>query len=105
MVRKLNNVLYKLTYFCKTHLISCLIFFVDDSDDDDILTIKRENIDLVDIPITEKDDKIANKKKIITKAALAKKILRKKIIPNKKTTFDDEGQVRIIYIIFLCAIL
>ncbi|GAB1869054.1 ATP-dependent RNA helicase [Camponotus japonicus] len=64
----------------------------DDSDDDDILTIKRENIDLVDIPITEKDDKIANKKKIITKAALAKKILRKKIIPNKKTTFDDEGQ-------------
>jgi len=90
---------------CKIHLISCLIFFVDDSDDDDILTIKRENIDLVDIPITEKDDKIANKKKIITKAALAKKILRKKIIPNKKTTFDDEGQVRIIYIIFLCAIL
>lgn len=89
---------------CKIHLISCLIFFVDDSDDDDILTIKRENIDLVDIPITE-NDKIANKKKIITKAALAKKILRKKIIPNKKTTFDDEGQVRIIYIIFLCAIL
>lgn len=71
-------------------------FLVDDSDDDDILTIKRENIDLVDIPITEKDDKIANKKKVITKAALAKKILRKKIIPNKKITFDDEGQVRII---------
>ncbi|EFN73577.1 Probable ATP-dependent RNA helicase DDX10 [Camponotus floridanus] len=65
---------------------------LDDSDDDDILTIKRENIDLVDIPITEKDDKIANKKKVITKAALAKKILRKKIIPNKKITFDDEGQ-------------
>lgn len=87
---------------CKIHLISCLIFFVDDSDDDDILTIKRKNIDLVDIPITEKDDKIANKKKVVTKAALAKKILRKKIIPNKKITFDDEGQVRIIYTIFMC---
>ncbi|XP_072760628.1 probable ATP-dependent RNA helicase DDX10 [Anoplolepis gracilipes] len=63
----------------------------DDSDDDDILTIKRKNID-IDIPITEKDDKIANKKKVITKVALAKKILKKNIIPNKKTTFDDEGQ-------------
>lgn len=64
----------------------------DDSDDDDILTIKRKNIDIVDIPITEKDDNIANKKKLVTKVALAKKILRKNIIPNKKTTFDDEGQ-------------
>ncbi|KMQ85401.1 putative atp-dependent rna helicase ddx10, partial [Lasius niger] len=64
----------------------------DDSDDDDVLTIKRKNIDIVDIPIIEKDDKIVNKKKRVTKVALAKKILRKNIIPNKKTTFDDEGQ-------------
>lgn len=77
-------------------LTSCVIFFIDDSDDDDILTIKRKNIDIVDIPITEKDNKVSNKKKLITKVALAKKILRKNIIPNKKTTFDDEGQVSIV---------
>lgn len=45
--------------------------------------------------MTENEDK-KNKKKSITKVALAKKILRKKIVPNKKTIFDDEGQVRII---------
>lgn len=70
--------------------------FLDDSDDEDILTIKRKNID-IDISITENEDKkISNKKKSITKVALAKKILKKKIVPNKKTTFDDEGLVRIV---------
>lgn len=64
----------------------------DDSDDDDILTIKRKNVDIdVDIPLIEKEEK-KNKKKPITKVALAKKILKKNIVPNKKTTFDDEGQ-------------
>lgn len=43
------------------------------------------------------DEKTSNKKKFITKVALAKKILKKKIVPNKKTMFDDEGQVRILY--------
>lgn len=33
-------------------------------------------------------------KKAVTKAAIAKKILRKKIVPNKKTTFNEEGQVK-----------
>ncbi|XP_071580333.1 probable ATP-dependent RNA helicase DDX10 [Temnothorax nylanderi] len=65
----------------------------DDSDDEDILTIKRENIDIDDIPITENEDKkISKEKKSVTKIALAKKILKKKIIPNKKIIFDDEGQ-------------
>lgn len=65
----------------------------DDSDDEDILTIKRKNIDVDDIPVTENEDKkTSNKKKSVTKVALAKKILRKKIVPNKKTVFDDEGQ-------------
>ncbi|XP_029166920.1 probable ATP-dependent RNA helicase DDX10 [Nylanderia fulva] len=64
----------------------------DDSDDDDILTIKRKNVDIDgEIPVIEKDE-TKNKKKPITKVALAKKILRKNIVPNKKTTFDDEGQ-------------
>lgn len=72
----------------------CAILFADDSDDD-ILTIKRKNVDIdVDIPLIEKEEK-KNKKKPITKVALAKKILRKNIVPNKKTTFDDEGQVSI----------
>lgn len=46
--------------------------------------------------IENEDKKALNKKKSVTKVALAKKILKKKIIPNRKTTFDDEGQVRII---------
>lgn len=54
--------------------------------------------------MTEKEnEKTSNKKKVITKVALAKKILKKKIVPNKKTMFDDEGQVRIIlYINITC---
>ncbi|XP_039302207.1 probable ATP-dependent RNA helicase DDX10 [Solenopsis invicta] len=64
----------------------------DDSDEEDILTIKRKNIDIDDIPVVENEDKTLNKKKSVTKVALAKKILKKKIVPNKKTLFDDEGQ-------------
>ncbi|XP_011881923.1 PREDICTED: probable ATP-dependent RNA helicase DDX10 [Vollenhovia emeryi] len=63
----------------------------DDSDDDDILTIKRKNID-IDISMPNNEDKISKKKKSVTKVALAKKILNKKIVPNKKTMFDDKGQ-------------
>ncbi|OAD61872.1 putative ATP-dependent RNA helicase DDX10 [Eufriesea mexicana] len=68
-------------------------FTLDDSDDD-VLTVKRKNIDLDDIPITvnEKENEGLNKKKAVTKASVAKKILRKKIVPNKKINFDDEGQ-------------
>ncbi|XP_043595743.1 probable ATP-dependent RNA helicase DDX10 [Bombus pyrosoma] len=69
-------------------------FALDDSDDDDILTVKRKNINLDDIPIeiNNKQDENVNKKKAVTKAAIAKKILRKKIVPNKKITFDDRGE-------------
>ncbi|KOC64169.1 putative ATP-dependent RNA helicase DDX10 [Habropoda laboriosa] len=69
-------------------------FTFDDSDDDNILTVKRKNINLDDIPIIDNDkkDENSNKKKPITKAAIAKKILRKKIVPNKKITFDEKGE-------------
>ncbi|XP_020283015.1 probable ATP-dependent RNA helicase DDX10 [Pseudomyrmex gracilis] len=69
-------------------------FQFDDSDDEEILTIKRKNIDLDEIPVIENndDDKKASKKKPVTKAAVAKKILKKKIVPNKRIVFDDEGQ-------------
>lgn len=70
-------------------------FFCIDDSDDDILTVKRKNINLDDIQIaiTDKQDKGLNKKKAVTKAAVAKKVLRKMIVPNKKVTFDDKGEV------------
>ncbi|XP_076163166.1 putative ATP-dependent RNA helicase DDX10 isoform X1 [Ptiloglossa arizonensis] len=70
-------------------------FAFDDSDDDEILTVKRKNINIDDIlPISTTNDENlgSNKKKVVTKAAVAKRMLRKKIVPNKKTTFDDEGK-------------
>jgi ATP-dependent RNA helicase DDX10/DBP4 len=64
---------------------------------DDILTVKRRDID---INISLKETVNCNiellnlkNKKAITKAAVAKKILKKKIVPNKKINFDEEGQV------------
>ncbi|XP_043262724.1 probable ATP-dependent RNA helicase DDX10 isoform X2 [Colletes gigas] len=70
-------------------------FAFDDSDDDEILTVKRKNIDIDEVlPIVTADDKNlgTSKKKAITKAAVAKKVLKKKIVPNKKIAFDDEGK-------------
>jgi ATP-dependent RNA helicase DDX10/DBP4 len=69
----------------------------DNDDDDDVLAIKRKNIDIDDIPINVKNDdkKKVSKKKPVTKVAMAKKILKKKIVPNKKITFDEDGQVSI----------
>ncbi|KAG5874569.1 hypothetical protein JTB14_019571 [Gonioctena quinquepunctata] len=66
----------------------------DESDNDDILKVKRRDHD-IELP-TEKEiadlDLGRNKgKKPITKAAAAKKILKKKIVPNKKIVFDEEG--------------
>ncbi|CAG9815287.1 unnamed protein product [Phaedon cochleariae] len=68
----------------------------DDSDNEDIFRVKRKDHD-IELP-TEKEladlDLGRNKgKKAITKAAAAKKILKKKIVPNKKTVFDEEGEV------------
>ena len=69
-------------------------FAFDDSDDGDILTVKRKNIDIEDIPaISNNEESVGtNKKKAVTKAAVAKKILKKKIVANKRTTFDEEGE-------------
>ncbi|EZA61622.1 putative ATP-dependent RNA helicase DDX10 [Ooceraea biroi] len=75
---------------------AALQFDVSD-DDDDVLTIKRKNIDIDDISVMENDksgghDKKASKKKPVTRIALAKKILKKKIVANKKVVFDEDGQ-------------
>lgn len=66
----------------------------DNESDDDILTVKRRDHD---IELPEESDRVdfdsARKKKPITKAALAKKVLKKRIIPNKKIVFNEEGEV------------
>lgn len=71
----------------------------DDDDDDDtgFLTIKRKDheiqIDqLPDIPPIE-EVKSKTKPKTVTKAALAKRIVKKKIQSNKKVQYDDDGSV------------
>lgn len=56
--------------------------------------MKRRDHELeVEIPSPEEAVTQNTKKKVITKVAVAKKILKKKIIPNKKTLFDDKGEV------------
>ncbi|KOX75663.1 putative ATP-dependent RNA helicase DDX10 [Melipona quadrifasciata] len=78
----------------KSQSMDSIDFTLDDSDDD-ILTVKRKNINLDDIQIAiaNKQDEGLNKKKAVTKAAVAKKVLRKMIVPNKKITFDDKGEL------------
>lgn len=78
----------------------------DDSDDDDVLKLKRRNHELAgDIaPLTEEELKRPESKKKnqpLTKAAVAKKFLRKKIQLNKKVEFDEEGEVTIIKYLLL----
>lgn len=63
----------------------------DDDNDDEILTIKRRNIKID--PLNDTDDTRFKKKKSATKASVAKKILKKNIVPNKKINFDENGQV------------
>merc|ERR1712098_164728 len=73
------------------------VFNEDDDSDDEMFSVKRVNHqiedenhalgpDNLDIPISKKDGKV------ITKAQVAKKLIKKKI-GNTKITFDDEGDV------------
>jgi ATP-dependent RNA helicase DDX10/DBP4 len=66
----------------------------DESDSElDILKVKRRDHELeIEIPPPEETVCQSSKKKAITKVALAKKILKKKIVANKKTLFDNEGE-------------
>jgi ATP-dependent RNA helicase DDX10/DBP4 len=66
----------------------------DDSDDDaGLMILKRKDHDIEDSGNEEplEDIKEARKEKLVTKAALAKKIIKKKIVPNKKIQYDEEG--------------
>ncbi|GLV31849.1 uncharacterized protein CBL_07609 [Carabus blaptoides fortunei] len=71
-------------------------FYVsDDSDiENEILTVKRKDHD-IDNPLSDSEvldiGRTAKNKKALTRAAMAKKILKKKIVANKKIVFNDEG--------------
>lgn len=66
----------------------------EDSDDDaGLMTMKRKNHNLEDGEDEKplEDIKQARKEKLLTKAALAKKLIKKKIVPNKKIVYDEDG--------------
>lgn len=62
---------------------------------DDFLKVKRRDHEILEeeLPEVPSIDEIkqGRKDKVITKAAVAKKILKKKILPNTKVVFDETG--------------
>jgi hypothetical protein len=95
------------------HTLNLTGFFLSDASDsdDDVLTLKRKDhaleAGLVENEVNAEDlvlkrDEKAGKKSV-TKAAVAKRIIKKKIVANKKTVFDEEGTVRFL-LQFLSAI-
>ncbi|XP_050678619.1 probable ATP-dependent RNA helicase DDX10 isoform X2 [Leptidea sinapis] len=64
----------------------------DDSEEEDFLHVKEKNVQLELIPLEiPKENK--KKAKPVTKAAVAKKILKKKIKVNTTTKFTDDGEI------------
>lgn len=67
----------------------------DEENGDDVLTMKRKDHD-IENPLSESElvdfGRTNKNKKPMTKAAMVKKMIKKKIVPNKKITFDDEGE-------------
>lgn len=74
---------------------------ITDDENDDLLTVKRKdhNVEITDDLENNKElpTDISNKKKKkpLTKAAVAKKMIKKQIKPNQKTVFDETGEVQI----------
>lgn len=65
----------------------------DDDDDDDILTIKRRDHEIAVEPINvQNNEQNIKKQKLVTKASVVKKMLKKNIIPNKKVIFNEQGE-------------
>ncbi|XP_059045612.1 probable ATP-dependent RNA helicase DDX10 [Achroia grisella] len=67
-------------------------FHNDDSDEDDFLQVKKTDVEVETTPLQEENIKSKKKSKPITKAAVAKKILKKKITVNTKVKFTEEGE-------------
>lgn len=83
-----------------------MIDFLDDNSDDendDLFTVKRKNHNIPEASDIEPEEELPTdisnkkKKKPLTKAAIAKKMIKKQIKPNQKTVFDDTGEVRIVF--------
>ena len=77
-----------------------IALFSDDSSDEeqDLLTVKRKDhtieeneVDPLEDQILETDPKVG---RIITKASIAKKILKKNIQANQKISFDEAGEMK-----------
>lgn len=64
-----------------------------DSDEDDFLQVKTKNIQVAEEVSTAEETTSRKKSKPLTKAAVAKKILKKKLKVNTKVTFNEEGQI------------
>lgn len=69
----------------------------DDDDDNGFLTIKRKDheIQIDQLPEVPPIEEVKSKPKVktLTKAAIAKRIVKKKIMSNKKVQYDDEGGI------------
>lgn len=79
--------------------INLSALMADESDDDDagLVRVKRKDHDIEigsndEMELLE-DLNQARKQKLVTKAAVAKKLAKKKIVPNKKIQFDDDGNI------------
>ena len=70
----------------------------DEGDDDDVLTCKRKDHDIDDAGDSEGeaelmgDEEARKKTKTVTKAALAKKVLKKNFQVNERVKFDEDGE-------------
>ena len=68
----------------------------EEEEEDSILTLKRKDHDIAEGEDGQVEiERLAElKSKVVTKASIAKKLLKKKILPNQKITFGDEGEVQ-----------
>lgn len=65
-----------------------------DSEEEDLLKIVRVNHEIdQDASSIPEEKEVAAKSKVLTKAAIAKRVLKKNIVANQKMVFNEEGQV------------
>ena len=65
---------------------------LSDSEDEDVLTVKRRDHDIAGVEVEDQEPvEHDGKHKVVTKAAMAKKMLKKNIKANQVIHFDDDG--------------
>lgn len=75
----------------KSKKLETFNFHKDEDSDDDFLQVKRTDVEIEETPIAEHIPVSKKKAKPLTKAAVAKKILKKKIKVNTQVKFTEEG--------------